>query len=187
MTNKSISFQELINVSIKFRIAVESYVNNKPYKHLSKFPKGCCKTTSFLLARYLFENGFNKPQYVWGEIPQDKFLQESKIPCIRLMSIDKELSRRHFKTISSTSKRNEYTNNSLRGTHGWLQLGGVIIDITADQFGAENPSVIVTSNNSFYLQFRPYRFFEYDSYMQFNKSYKLEHDEMYNSIVSLIQ
>lgn len=41
-----------------------------------------------------------------------------------------------------------------RGSHGWAQRDGVIVDITADQFGADLPAVVVTCDRTWHDQFR---------------------------------
>jgi hypothetical protein len=48
-----------------------------------------------------------------------------------------------------SGKRAEYS-------HGWLQLGNVIIDITADQFFDISESVIVTTDDTWHRQFEPW-------------------------------
>lgn len=148
MNRQSILVQELFNASTIFRKAIEQHLSEEPHNLLVRFPSGCCKTTSFLLARYLHENGFDKLQYVYG-----------------------------WRNFSSKN----------RFSHGWLQIGDLIVDITADQFELVNSSILVTFDRSFYLQFLPHRFFDYDSYMKFNESYQTRHDEMYDSITSLIR
>jgi hypothetical protein len=146
MISESITPQKLLNESTRFRKAIDRYIYGSPHRFLAKFPSGCCKTTSFLLARRLVEQGFGKAKYVWGD-----------------RSIDHSSS------------------------HGWLQFDNLIVDITADQFESGNPSVTVTFDQSFYLQFKPYNFFGYDSYMHFDASYKTHHDEMYYSIISILE
>lgn len=42
-----------------------------------------------------------------------------------------------------------YEDNS-RGSHAWLQLNGVIVDITADQFPDFNAKVIVTTKSDWH-------------------------------------
>ena len=146
MISKSVIPKKLLNESTRFRKAIEQYIDSSPHKLLAKFPAGCCKITSFLLARRFVEQGFGKAKYVWG-----------------------------YRSIFNYS------------SHGWLQFDNLIVDITADQFESGNPSVTVTFDQSFYLQFKPHKFFDYDSYMQFSESYKRDHDEIYNSIISTLE
>jgi len=39
-------------------------------------------------------------------------------------------------------------------SHAWLELGGYVLDITADGFGPNIPSVIVTDNSDWHDQFK---------------------------------
>jgi hypothetical protein len=39
-------------------------------------------------------------------------------------------------------------------SHGWLELNGIIIDITADQFDDVNDPVVVTTNLSWHQRFK---------------------------------
>jgi len=41
-----------------------------------------------------------------------------------------------------------------RGSHGWAERNGVIVDIAADQFGDELPPVIVTCDRSWHARFQ---------------------------------
>jgi len=182
--NKELNLSEQLHeLCTKFRIAIEKYVKDEPHKYLSRFPFGCCKTTSFLLARYLFKNGFDKPMYVNGVAKQKQSLTNLQTNCIRLRSNRKIVPIKNFIRKSNLKRTDELTKSV---SHGWLQLGDLIIDITADQFGSEILPVIVDFEDSLYLQFSPYKFHEYDSYMKFNKSYKSAHNQMYSSIISLI-
>ena len=54
-------------------------------------------------------------------------------------------------------------------THAWLEVGGFIVDITADQFGDGQPPVVVTTDTRWYERFQdrqrlPAYFSEYDDY-----------------------
>ena len=40
-------------------------------------------------------------------------------------------------------------------THAWLEQGGVIVDITADQFGEGMPSVLITRDRRWHEAFEP--------------------------------
>lgn len=59
------------------------------------------------------------------------------------------------------------------GSHAWIEKGGVIIEITADQFGGEYPSVLVTRNSPLYQRFcrtrrHPARIEHYDDVTEAN-------------------
>jgi hypothetical protein len=41
-------------------------------------------------------------------------------------------------------------------SHAWLELGGILIDITADQFESIEEAVIVTNDKSWYKQFKQF-------------------------------
>ncbi|MFO0094479.1 MAG: hypothetical protein ACK54K_09250 [Gemmatimonadaceae bacterium] len=69
-------------------------------------------------------------------------------------------------------------------THAWLRLNGATIDITADQFGAEYPTVIVGTPAPLHATFSGITIHAYESYMTFSDSYRLEHDAIYAGIVS---
>jgi hypothetical protein len=71
-------------------------------------------------------------------------------------------------------------------THAWLRLNGVTIDITADQFGAEYPVVIVGAPAPLHATFLRVTIHSYESYMTFNDAYRLAHDAMYAGIVSTV-
>lgn len=71
-------------------------------------------------------------------------------------------------------------------THAWLRLNGVTIDITADQFGAEHPAVIVGAPAPLHATFSGATIPPYESYMKFNDAYRLAHDAMYAGIVSTV-
>lgn len=51
--------------------------------------------------------------------------------------------------------KSEYVSGNDGGqTHAWLELDGVIIDITADQFNRSNDPVIVTTNSTCHQRFK---------------------------------
>ncbi len=74
--------------------------------------------------------------------------------------------------------------NKKFSTHGWLELDGVTIDITADQFGKNILPIIITTNNAFHSRFHSLKYFDFDSYMEdFHINYKKRFDNWYSSII----
>lgn len=53
-----------------------------------------------------------------------------------------------FEYVSGERERDDHS-------HGWLEQAGLIIDITADQFGDGQPEVLVTTERAFHSQFDP--------------------------------
>ncbi|MCE2903126.1 MAG: hypothetical protein ACK6DP_09495 [Gemmatimonas sp.] len=135
----------LYETVIAFRRGIERYVKDGPHDALKTFPRGCCKTSALLLARYLAERGFGRADLV----------------------------------ANGRRERDGATQ-----THAWLRLNGATIDITADQFGAEYPTVIVGTPAPLHATFSGITIHAYESYMTFSDSYRLEHDAIYAGIVS---
>jgi hypothetical protein len=50
----------------EFRAAAERVSCDTEHAVFQHFPRGCCKLASFLLARFLYDRGFGKAAYVWG-------------------------------------------------------------------------------------------------------------------------
>ena len=134
----------LASTARAFREACECYVANGPHRYVAGFPRDCCNHVSFLLARYLREQGLGSSRYYFGNRKQ-----QADPPGIE--------------------------------THGWLQFGDVIVDITADQLRGENRPVIVTRDDSLHSQYHWEGDFAYDEYMQLDKD-QASHDEMYSGI-----
>jgi hypothetical protein len=70
-------------------------------------------------------------------------------------------------------------------THAWLHLNGLLIDITADQFG--EPPVIVTDVSPFHDGFRGQQRYPYANYMRFNPEYEQDHLVIYRDVVGRIE
>jgi hypothetical protein len=51
----------------EFRVAAEAMARATNHPVFQNFPRGCCKLASLLLARFLFDRGFGKADYVWGD------------------------------------------------------------------------------------------------------------------------
>lgn len=69
-------------------------------------------------------------------------------------------------------------------THAWLQLDGLLIDITADQFG--QPPVMITDRSSFHECFRGQQEYAFDSYMRMNAWYEEQHLQIYADLLDRI-
>jgi hypothetical protein len=69
-------------------------------------------------------------------------------------------------------------------THAWLRLNGVTIDITADQFGAEYPVVIVGAPAPLHGTFTGMTVHPFESFMAMSTWHQRQHQEMYAGIVA---
>ena len=63
---------ELIAAALEFRSAAELVARDTEDVVFQGFPDGCCKLTSLLLARFLYDRGFGKADYVWGIVRTDR-------------------------------------------------------------------------------------------------------------------
>ena len=115
------------------------------------FPRGCCGDTCYLLASFLKDYGV-ETLYVWGDhgfqshawlvVNDDRV----KKPSPRYIEIENEyanLLNRYGEEIDGPIEDASYRARDL--------TKGLIIDITADQFG--EPSVYVGERNTFYRKY----------------------------------
>jgi len=70
-------------------------------------------------------------------------------------------------------------------THCWLRVTGLIIDITAAQFGEQSLRVVIAKTTPFHKTFQGSQSFKYSQFMSFNERYKEEHNKMYHGIVAI--
>ena len=73
-----------------------------------------------------------------------------------------------------------------RESHAWLELDGIVIDITADQFGKDIDKVIVTPCSAFHDGFEDQSRFPYDTLFRFKPEHRLAHDQMYAGILECL-
>ena len=118
---------ELYRIAAAFRSAVEVIA---PFDHfyaaLRRYPNGCCKDASFLLARVLDKkHGVSGIEYVWG--------------------------------------------HRRRLTHGWLEVSGFIVDVTADQFSevADPVTVVEPQQSRFHQSFEGWSRSTYPAFLRF--------------------
>ena len=60
------SIKNLINLATRFRVGIESCDPGQLFVTLQRFPAGACGDASYLLARYLKQNGCGEFEYVAG-------------------------------------------------------------------------------------------------------------------------
>lgn len=116
-----------------------------------EFPRGCCGDTCYLLASFLKEKDI-ETLYVWGDrgfqshawlVVNDNRVRQSSTRYIKLEHEYIELLNRYGGESGGTIEDSRYRARDL--------TNGLIIDITADQFG--EPSVYVGKRNDFYRKF----------------------------------
>jgi len=121
---------------------------------LQRFPKGCCATASRLLARYLTDEGLastsNLRFVVNGSRKNVHGVWKSARPFIEGVQ-----------------------------THAWIEIDGIILDITADQFEDGPAPVMVTIDRSWHDMFTHQETRTYDAYMNFNEQYAEDFEAAY--------
>lgn len=105
----------LLQAALEFRGAIERSDSLREDPEFRTFPKGSCKSTSLLFARFLRER--------W--------------------SVDWQL-------VSAQRGRPSKGNWV---SHAWLESGGIIFDLTADQFPDAPSPVIVSSESEWHRRF----------------------------------
>ena len=56
-------------------------------------------------------------------------------------------------------------------SHGWLVVGGDVVDITCDQFADAAVEYLVPEPSAWHASFAPHRAFSYDEVMAFNPEF----------------
>lgn len=67
-----------------------------------------------------------------------------------------------------------------RASHAWLEVSGMIVDVTADQFDQRLPRVIVTRDRTWHSQFRGDRAFAWPDFMVFEENWRAEFLALYD-------
>lgn len=115
------------------------------------FPRGCCGHTCYLLATFLKSYGI-ETLYVWGDhgFQSHAWLVVSddrvRKPTTRYIEIEEEyanLLSQYGREIDGPTEITRYKARDL--------TNGLVVDITADQFG--EPSVYVGKRNDFYRRY----------------------------------
>lgn len=115
------------------------------------FPRGCCGDTCYLLATFLQSYGI-ETLYVWGSRRSQTHAwlvvndDRVRAPITRYTDVDGEYARlikQYGEELDGPIKVTRYEARDL--------TNGLVIDITADQFG--EPSVYVGKRNAFYRKF----------------------------------
>lgn len=116
-----------------------------------RFPRGCCGDTCYLLATFLKSHGI-ETIYVWSDYGRQSHAWlvvndgRVKVPMLRYINVEDEyvqLVSRYGGKINRQIEDNSYRARDL--------TKGLVIDITADQFGG--PSVYVGARDAFYRRF----------------------------------
>jgi hypothetical protein len=74
--------------------------------------------------------------------------------------------------------------DSGRGSHAWLEAGGVIVDITADQFPEIDEKVIVAENSAWHAGFQLNDAEQVSDYRCYDASTVAELDSSYEAILA---
>lgn len=115
------------------------------------FPRGCCGETCYLLATFLKDYGIHTI-YVWGDygdqshawlVVDDDRVKQPKTQIFDPGADYRQLLSQYGNEIAGPVKITRYKARDL--------TYGLVIDITADQFG--EPSVYVGKRNDFYRKF----------------------------------
>lgn len=142
----SSSYEKIETAAIAFRNAILSAKEQNAFTNdewwFCGFPKGCCGDTSELLAQYLKTKGI-KTLYVWGQDPRGSHAW---------LVVEDELVNGHM-----------LDHHILDGAE-YVQ-DGLIIDITADQFG--EPPIYVGRENEFYKRYSIERVFPCDGLTEY--------------------
>ena len=146
--------QQIFEVTSIFRNAIDEARNQGLFRDdltFWHFPRGCCGDTCYLLASYLKAYGVDTI-YVWGDRGRQSHawlvVNDNRVrqPKPRYAEIDPQyrcLASRYGNSVDESTDCTTYTARDL--------TNGLIIDITADQFG--ETSVYVGNRNDFYKRF----------------------------------
>lgn len=116
-----------------------------------RFPRGCCGLTCYLVATFLKDNDIDTI-YVWGDHRDQSHAwlvvndDRVKAPTRRYIHVENEFAQlvnQYGGDITGPIEDISYKARDL--------TNGLVIDITADQFG--EPSVYVGKRNEFYRKF----------------------------------
>lgn len=146
---------DLLELVIKFRLRIETALklglldNDIVFNH---FPRGCCGDTCYLLAEFLLKHGietlyvcgtYKQQSHAWLVVKDDHITPPS-VETYVIPDEIKQLLESYGETVNATG----YSTPTYKAEN---LIDGLIIDITADQFG-ENP-VYVGASDKFHRQF----------------------------------
>ena len=145
----------IVTLAERFRNGIEKARDAGCFENdiiFSNFPRGCCGDTSYLLGEYFRFKGI-ETIYEWGDyqgqthawlVVKDSRVKTPKHRCLEMPDEIKEILNRYSNGASCKPVSTTYYEIAD------LEMG-VIVDITADQFG--EPPVYVGLENNFYRQF----------------------------------
>lgn len=145
--------EKIYDLACMFKDAILSALEEGFFENDDKFcrfPKGCCGDTCYLLASFLKKYGV-ETLYVWGDygLRSHAWLvindNRVKKPTPRYIEIENEYAemlRKYGEEINGLIEDARYRVRDL--------TNGLVVDITADQFG--EPSVYVGKRNDFYCK-----------------------------------
>ncbi|MBZ6072034.1 hypothetical protein [Aeromonas schubertii] len=87
-------------------------------------------------------------QIAWSQMP-DGFKDFPAGTCNSISNVLAE----HLYTCGVTGVELVIGSNMQLGSHAWLEISGIIVDITADQFPDISASVLVTTDHQWHSQF----------------------------------
>ncbi len=140
--------ETLRSIGLEFRRAVGVAAPfDQTFARLKRFPRGCCKDASFILARILdTEYGIADTEYVWG--------------------------------ITDSESGSD--------THGWLEVNGPIMDVTADQFPDINEPVLVIprDESEFHARFELQSRSRYPRFWKFHPEAAPDFEHAFRSVLT---
>ena len=120
--------ENLAKLAARFRWLIEEADWSKLTIEFENFPTGCADAC-ILLAEYLIDSGYDTPTYVSGELS--------------VITMSDNIIQLFGDDVETTPLR----------SYAWLELDGVVVDITADGFDPNAPRVIVAENSVWDNQF----------------------------------
>ena len=164
--NRTINDSQIKNLAKEYREAIVCAQDNDLFAkdfRFYKFPRGCCGDVSYLLAEYLQRNGietlwYSGKQGDWSHAWLVVKDYRVKKPSLRTFACSEEISIEIAGDIETWIDKKtdiiEYEANDLQG--------GLIIDITADQFENYDIPVYVGCIDTFHKAFEFKQAHNYD-------------------------
>ena len=164
--------QEISKLALKFRKAIEAARDADRFTSdfsFRKFPHGCCGDTSYLLAEYLKEHGF---ETVWVSTSREDWshawlvLKDGRVeePTPRIVEWPEEIQT----IIKGYGVKEQEPPVDITQYEEEDITGGLIIDITSDQFDDCNERVYVGCIDSFHRSFDFIQAHDYDGLSDYN-------------------
>lgn len=138
----------ILSLAKKFRTAIDKACENDDFNDdvsFSRFPFGCCGDTCYVLAEYLKEKGVDSiyvcgleyPQsHAWIVIKDDRVKKPSYIKPAVYDEIKIVFEGENGEILNETIGAKENCDQKEKPEYQSTDLdGGIIVDITADQFG----------------------------------------------------